>query len=234
MRSTGQPPRPGTLDQLLAGDPPTVARGLLGWTITGGGVTARLTETEAYGGAGDDPASHAFRGRTERSAVMFGEPGLVYVYFVFGMHWCVNIVCGAPGTAAAVLLRAGAVISGHGLARQRRVAVRSRGASARRPVGRLAGRPLPDRDLARGPARLATVLGVDGSANGSSLLDGTGPLALSPPEAGEPPGGTTAAPGALAIRCGPRVGVAAAREVPWRFWIDEEPSVSAYRARRTG
>ena len=72
-----------------------------------GPVAVRLTEVEAYLGVGEDPGSHAYRRRTERTAPMFGEPGTVYAYFTYGMHTCVNIVCAPAGTASAVLLRAG-------------------------------------------------------------------------------------------------------------------------------
>jgi len=182
--------------------PDVAAPALLGCEIRAGGVAVRITEVEAYAGVGEDPASHAYRGRTARNEVMFGPAGDAYVYFVFGMHWCLNVVCGRRGDAAAVLLRAGEVVSGVDLARTRR------------------GGRCPDRDLARGPARLATALGVDGDANGTSLVDGAGPVRLS---AG---GGRGAAE---PIRCGPRVGIAAAADVPWRFWLADEPTVSAYR-----
>jgi DNA-3-methyladenine glycosylase len=178
-------------------------------------VAVVLTEVEAYAGA-QDPASHAYRGRTERNGVMFGPPGHVYVYFTYGMHFCVNLVCMPPGVASAVLLRAGQVIAGTGLARARR---------------RRAGQA--ERDLARGPARLCQALGIDRSVNGIDVCDPASPLRL------------RAGPGALAslvaydvagtppesvIHTGPRVGVREAAEVPWRFWLDGEPTVSAYRA----
>jgi DNA-3-methyladenine glycosylase len=153
-------------------------------------VRVRITEVEAYEG-GDDPASHAFRGRTGRNAIMFGPAGFLYVYFVYGMHWCANVTCGPDGTAAAVLLRAAAVVGGH------------------------------DPRTARGPARLARTLGLDGSHTGLDLLDPASPVRLR----------------SLAdvdqYRSGPRVGVAAAHDHPWRFWLPDEPSVSAYRPHRS-
>ncbi|WP_428966488.1 DNA-3-methyladenine glycosylase [Micromonospora fluostatini] len=180
---------------------PEVARALLGWEVAAGGVRIRLTEVEAYAGTGQDPASHAHRGPTPRTAVMFGPAGHAYTYFVFGVHWCLNVVCGGVGEAAAVLLRAGEVVDGRDLARERR--------------GEVA-----DRDLARGPARLVVALGVTAEANGTSVLDGAGPLLLTPPSRPVP---------AAAVSAGPRVGVAAAHDVPWRFWITGDPTVSAYR-----
>src|SRR5437763_9908483 len=115
-----------------------VARDLLGAVLVCGDVALRLTEVEAYAG-GRDPASHAFRSRTARNAVMFGPGGHAYVYFTYGMHFCVNLVCGPDGAASAVLLRAGEVVSGVDTALVRR------GAVARR-------------DLARGPARMTMAL----------------------------------------------------------------------------
>jgi DNA-3-methyladenine glycosylase len=182
-----------------------VAADLLGQVIARdspeGRVAVRLTETEAYGGVGADPGSHAHRRLTARNASMFGAPGTLYVYFTYGMHWCVNVVTGPVGEASAVLLRAGDVVDGFDLARARRPA-------ARRDV-----------DLARGPARLAQCLGLDRDADGTDLLDGSGPASLS---AGP-------APAAGLIRSGPRVGVTGGHETPWRFWVDGEPTVSAYR-----
>lgn len=202
---TAQPVPPATGDYAWLAAPaaeiPATARSLLGWEIVGGGVRLRLTEVEAYAGTGEDPASHAHRGPTPRSSVMFGPAGRAYAYFVFGMHWCFNIVCGREGEAAAVLMRAGEVLDGVDLARSRR--------------GNVA-----DRELARGPARLGTALGVGGEANGTSLLDGTGPLRLLPPTRPVDP---------ARVLAGPRVGVAAAHDLPWRFWIADDPTVSPYR-----
>ncbi len=163
-------------------------------------VAIRLTEVEAYDGQ-DDPGSHAFRGRTPRNAVMFGPPGYVYVYFTYGMHWCMNVVCGETGRASAVLLRGGAVVAGLTVAR------------ARRPAARRTA------DLSRGPARLTATLGVDGSDNGADGCDPAGHLRLL---AGDPfPRGQ--------VRTGPRTGVSGGGEHPWRFWVEGDPSVSPYR-----
>ncbi|GAA1450349.1 DNA-3-methyladenine glycosylase [Mycobacterium cookii] len=131
------------------GDPLEVAPRLLGAVLTHGGVALRITEVEAYAGPAD-PGSHAFRGRTPRNDVMFGPPGRLYVYFVYGMHHCANLVTGANGDPGAVLLRAGEVVSGIELARARRSGSR-------------------DRELARGPARLCRALGIDLSHNGSDV-----------------------------------------------------------------
>jgi DNA-3-methyladenine glycosylase len=178
------------------------ARLLLGWQLTANGVTVRLTEVEAYSGEGEDPASHAHRGMTARTEVMFGPPGRLYVYQIYGMHFCANVVCGEEGRAAAVLLRAGAVVAGLPVARQRRPAARN------------------DDDLAAGPAKLMQVLALSRTANGTSVVDGTGPASLAPPLAAVPAG---------TIVAGPRVGVTSAHDVPWRFWLAGEASVSPYR-----
>jgi DNA-3-methyladenine glycosylase len=189
----------------LTGPALTVAPRLLGAVLVSdiGGVeiAVRLTEVEAYEGR-DDPASHAFRGPTPRTAVMFGPPGYLYCYFTYGMHWCANIVCGTDGVAAAVLLRAGEVVRGVDAAFARRPA-------ARRPA-----------DLARGPARLATCLGLGAAQNGLDLCAPDSVVRLESVRARR-------APGMLA---GPRVGIATAAERPWRFWLPAEPSVSVYKA----
>ena len=136
-----------------------VAPDLLGCTVTHGGVTLRLTEVEAYAGE-IDPGSHAFRGPTPRTRVMFGPAGFLYVYFTYGHHWCANLVVGQEGSASAVLLRGGEVVD---------LVVRAPGTAT---------------DAAR-------------------------------------------------VRTGPRVGVSGAggdgSVFPWRFWLDGEPTVSAYR-----
>jgi DNA-3-methyladenine glycosylase len=182
----------------------------------GGSVAVRLTEVEAYAGP-EDPGSHARHGRTRRTAVMFGPPGYLYVYFTYGMHWCVNIVCGPPGSASAVLLRAGEVIRGTELARSRRPAAKG------------------DRDLARGPARLAAALGIDGALDGTALAIRGRPQAVRIRVPGDPlsqSGGANAAD----VSTGPRVGVSGPGgdgvRYPWRFWLTGDPTVSTYRPGR--
>jgi DNA-3-methyladenine glycosylase len=223
-----------------------VAPELLGYVLehetADGLVVLRLTEVEAYAGEAD-PASHAYRGKTPRNAVMYGPPGHAYVYFTYGMHFCVNVVCRPAGTAAAVLLRAGEVIAGEELARCRRTAGNGRskvvvGAS---PAAERARRPVPARDLARGPARLCQALGIDRALDGADLCDPAGPLRLrsagrgvSAGPGGSAGSGVSAGPGvSLAqpsgVQSGPRVGVSGGAETPWRFWLQADPTVSAYR-----
>jgi len=167
-------------------------------------VAVALTEVEAYAGEAD-PASHAYRGRTARNAVMYGPAGHAYVYFTYGMHFCVNVVCMPPGTASAVLLRAGQVIAGEELARARR------------------GPASTPRDLARGPARLCQALGIDRRLDGADLCDEASPLRLRKAVA------TVRSEEKTAIHTGPRVGVREGADVPWRFWLDGAATVSAYR-----
>jgi DNA-3-methyladenine glycosylase len=176
-----------------------VARRLLGAVVTsdldGERVRVRIVETEAY--RQDDPASHTFRGPTPGNRVMFGPPGYAYVYFTYGMHDCMNVVCEPDEVGAAVLLRAGEVVEGIEVATSRR------------------GGVLP---LASGPARLTQALGVRRVHDGIDLLDPASPVRLA---LGDPvPDG--------AIATGPRVGIRAAADKPWRFWIEGDPAVSRY------
>ena len=188
-----------------------VAPDLLGCVLehetADGLVAVELTEVEAYAGR-SDPASHAYRGKTRRNAVMFGPPGHAYVYFTYGMHFCVNMVClGEEGSASAVLLRAGAIIAGERLARARR----ARGPGV-----------VASRDLARGPARLCQALAIDRSLDGADVCVAQSPLRMLS-GAGNPARSAN-------ILTGPRVGVSSAADIPWRFWYDGDPTVSVYRA----
>ncbi|TNC19848.1 DNA-3-methyladenine glycosylase [Amycolatopsis alkalitolerans] len=187
----------------LAVDPLDLARTLLGAVIETtepeGTVAARLVEVEAYRGE-DDPASHCYRGRTPRNEVMWGPAGHLYVYFVYGMHFCANVVGREDGQAGAVLLRAAEVIDGTELARARRKAARR------------------ENELAQGPARLTSALRIGPEHNGADLVDPGSPVRLFMGDEIR----------AKDIRTGPRVGVAAAKDTPWRFWIDS-PAVSSYR-----
>jgi DNA-3-methyladenine glycosylase len=217
-------PGPGTAllpREFFAGRALQVAPQLLGCVLehqtAEGLVAVELTEVEAYEGS-VDPASHSYRGRTARNAVMFGPPGHAYVYFTYGMHFCANLVCGPEGTATAVLLRAGRIIEGAPLA------------AARRLAGRPAAR-VPDRDLARGPGRLGQALGIDRAQNGVDVCDPGSPLRIRPGPLGPPgPPPTRRSAGTFPrVSRGPRVGVSMAADRPWRFWLTGDPTVSAYR-----
>lgn len=183
---------------------------LLGAVLThegnDGPVSVRITEVEAYLGPHDsphpDPGSHTFRGATARNAPMFGPAGHLYVYFTYGMHHCANIVCGPAGVASAVLLRAGEIVDGEQLALSRRPASKS------------------PKDLASGPARLATSLGITTADSGRDALQA--PFGLELP-----------ALQAVDVSAGPRVGVSGAggtHDYPWRFWLSGDPTVSRYKA----
>jgi len=246
----------------FARDALEVAPELLGAHLTisspEGDITVRITETEAYHGLGTgqvhDAGSHARMGRTARNATMFGEPGHLYVYFSYGMHNAVNVVCSPEGTASGVLLRAGEIVAGEELARSRRPAAKT------------------SRDLARGPGRLAQALGlVYTEHDGMDALSDTVPPSSG---SGEPPASEHAGDERLApegsgderlaadrsddmrlvakrppdartwarlelpdvppahISRGPRTGVsgeAGSDAFPWRFWITDDPTVSPYR-----
>ncbi len=217
---------------LLAEPAPVAAPALLGATIAGRGVTLRITEVEAYWGP-TDPGSHGHRGPTPRNRHLFGPPGTLYAYRSYGIHTCVNVVSGPEGTSSGSLLRGAEVVRGTDTARLRR------------------GPTVPDVALARGPGNLGGALGaVLGADDGTSLLDGSGPFALTlapgleariaavgparvveelleatvPGPAGRPP--------VRRISRGPRTGVggvAGGARFPWRFWLTGDPTVSAYR-----
>lgn len=190
----------------LAVEPLRAARRLLGGVLRSGPVALRIVEVEAYGGdpAGPwhDPAAHSGRGRTPRNAVMFGPPGVLYVYFSYGMHTCVNVVSGPDGIASAVLVRAGEIIEGLDVAHARRPAAKT------------------DADLARGPGNVGSALGIGLDDYGTHLFDPGAPIRLElGPEITDP----------AAVSVGPRVGVSLAADRPWRLWLPDSPAVSAYR-----
>lgn len=208
-------PRPDPIAAaLLSADPLDAAPRLLGSVLHGRGVAVRITEVEAYRGS-DDPGSHAFRGQTPRTRPMFLGAGHVYAYFTYGMHTCVNLVCGPAGTASGLLIRAGEVVHGDALAVERR-------------RGGVPERRIAYRDLARGPARLAQALGVVLADSGTALA----PMDAPPPERLRLE--VRPAIPAAQVATGPRVGVAGpggdGAAHPWRFWIAGDPMVSAYRA----
>lgn len=176
--------------------------------IDGQLVVIELTEVEAYAGAAD-PGSHAYRGKTARNAALFGPPGTAYVYFTYGMHHCANVVCGEDGTASAVLLRAGKIITGEATVRARR--------------GNNTG---PAHLLLSGPARLAQGLGLSLEHNGKQYMHGT---ARGP---GPSLGLESLAASAPEHSTGPRTGVSGpggTEAYPYRYWLPGEPSVSRYR-----
>ena len=194
-----------------------VARDLLGCTFLCDGVGGRLVEVEAY--RADDPASHSYRGRTPRNAVMFGPPGRLYVYFTMGLHFCVNVVCEGEGHAAAVLLRALEPTAGLEAMRQRR------------------GLDDPRR-LCSGPAKLTQALAVTRADDGLVACDAEGGVGVGAASVAEDAAASVAAPGracflaregaagrasavwsrhAPRIVATPRIGVAAAPDTPWRF-----------------
>lgn len=201
MIDAGEPQ--DSLAAVLAQPAPIAAPGLLGATLVhvvdGRRVEVLITEVEAYDQ--DDPASHTFRGPTPRTATMFGPPGHLYAYRSHGIHVCANVVCAPTGRGAAVLLRGGVVTAGRTHAIERR--------------GGRAG----DDWLAAGPGRLCAALGITLDDDGADLLGAAHPRLV------QPTGG--AAPASIAS--GPRVGVTAAPDRPWRWWIERAPGVSAYR-----
>lgn len=179
-----------------------VAPQLIGATLLVGGVGGRIVEVEAYDRT--DPASHAFRGPTPRNRSMFGPPGRAYVYRSYGIHWCLNLVCGVPGAdgaapgaspGEAVLIRA--IEPTHGLAEMEA----RRGTADRRA-------------LAAGPGRLAQALGVTAALDGAPLDALPFELLAAPAVPGPPPLATT------------RIGLTKAVDAPWRYLEAGSPWVS--------
>jgi DNA-3-methyladenine glycosylase len=181
---------------------PALLGALLVTTIDGVETIGRIVETEAYLGPGDDASHAAARiGRTTRNATMFGDPGVAYVYRSYGIHWCLNTVTNEPGFPAAVLLRAIEPVSGIAVMRERR---------------HLGGSE-PDARIGRGPGNLTQALGITGALDGH-LLDE--PPMLIAPDRRVP---------AAVVAVGPRIGISRATELPLRFWIRGNPSVSGPR-----
>lgn len=191
---------------------PEVAPKLLGAVLSLGPVAVRLSEVEAYEGT-TDPASHAWRGPTPRTQVMFGPPGIAYVYFSYGMHWAMNIVCCAEGTAGAVLLRAGEVVRGVEVARERRG-------------------EMPDVRLARGPGCLTQALGVTKAQLGVTIRIVDQDKRNETAPAGDGLNLALATAPQEFVR-GPRVGVSRNTDAALRYWIAGDQTVSAYRATKT-
>jgi DNA-3-methyladenine glycosylase len=183
-----------------ARDARTVAPELLNKVLVHDGRAARIVEVEAYAGA-EDPGSHAYRGETPRTRVMFGPAGHLYVYFTYGMHWCANAVCGEPGVAGAVLLRAGAPLEGLDAMYAARPA-------ARRP-----------RDLCSGPAKLCQAFDLDRAHDGADLVSADRGVTIV--DDGTPP---PAEPGVST-----RIGLSAGAEHPWRWFVPGDPNVSRHR-----
>lgn len=180
--------------------PEVVAPQLLGAVLRWGPVAVELTEVEAYPGEAD-PASHTFNGPTPRCATMFGPPAHLYVYASYGIHRAGNIVCQPEGTGAGVLLRAGRVVDGLDVVRQRR---------GEKPV---------EAGLARGPGNLGATLGFDLEHNGTPVQQG-GAAGLTLTPAAEP----------VEWVRGPRIGISKNRDAPLRFWIPGERSVTTPRS----
>lgn len=174
-----------------------VAPDLLNKVVGFGACRGRIVEVEAYGGA-SDPGSHGARGMTPRNKVMFGPPGCLYVYFTYGMHWCSNVVCGADGECAAVLIRAVTPLAGLAEMRERRAAARC------------------DRDLCNGPAKFTAAFAINGTHNGANLVTAGAGIAVyddgtAPPQE---PGQST------------RIGISQGVDLPWRWFVSNCPELS--------
>jgi DNA-3-methyladenine glycosylase len=192
--------------------PRVVARDLLGRVLVrdtaDGRVAGRIVEVEAYDGA-NDPASHAFRGETARNRVMFGPPGHAYVYFTYGMHYCMNVVTGPAGRASAVLVRALEPIEGLQLMRRRR-GLEEAGEKA-------------DGRLTRGPGCVAQALDLTRADDGIDLT--RGPLWIAD---------TVSNRGGRRVVATPRIGIRHATDLPWRYVLAGHPCVSGPRRSRFG
>jgi len=182
-----------------------VARKLLGKLLVkrsdDGVIIGKIVEDEAYGGR-DDPASHAYKGETPRNKVMFGKPGLSYIYFVYGNHYCINATTEREGVPGAILIRAVEIVDGLQLARKNR------------PAKSLV-------ELANGPGKLTKALGITKVHNGLDFTTSTG-LFICKPERDE----------SFEVIASKRIGIKAGSEKPWRFYMEGNKFVSRYGAKR--
>ena len=165
--------------------------------VRGDGRAARIVEVEAYAGS-EDPAAHSFRGMTARNATMFGEPGHLYVYFTYGMHWGSNAVCGDVGVGMGVLLRAAEPLLGMEAMRRLRPAARR------------------DRDLASGPGKLSQAFGITGEMDAADLVTADRGIAIVS-DGMAPPRDPVV---------GPRIGISRALDLPWRWHVPGNTHVS--------
>jgi len=210
------------LKEILREDVLAGAEALLGAVLVRGELRARIVETEGYR-AEDDPACHAFRSRTARNEVMFGEPGYAYVYFNYGVHWMLNVTAHEPGRAAAVLVRAAAPLDGLDVMRARReIGAEDPDSAIKNQKSKTKNQKL-DRDLLSGPGKLAKAFDITRKDNGLNLLDPTSPLHLLPRT------------GSVRVVTGSRIGIAEGKghDLPWRF-MDADALESVSRPRPRG
>ena len=189
------------LSQALSGNPDSMAKRLLGCYLNrrlgNKKIVCKIVETEAYDQL--DPASHSYRGMTPRNSVMFGEAGYLYVYFSYGIHYCMNIVTGEEGHASAVLIRAVEPISGLDTIRSNRPKISK------------------DRILTNGPGKVCQALAIDLDFNGHDLTKQPLTLTLHSRLASSQ------------ISIGTRVGITKAADLQWRFFVKDNPYVSVQR-----
>ncbi len=181
-----------------------VAPELLNKVLHGPAGSGRIIEVEAYMGQ-DDPGSHGYRGPTPRTEIMYGPPGYLYVYFTYGMHWCANVVCGPEGECGAVLLRAVEPLTGIDAMRSNRT----------KPLAK----PMRDRDLANGPAKLCQALGIGEAQLGLDVTSASSEARVRD-DGVSPPNSPTQTK---------RIGLSQGRDLPWRWHVPDHPGVSRSR-----